>query len=365
MFKVDRLRRRRTPSWALTLAAAVAVFVASSPASASYDPLGSGTATLTLAAPFESLLKRNGVTFTAATPAVAKQGAATLPLSIGKLDPVASQAELDASGNLALRRGGRSVVFRKLTVKTKPAPLVAKVGGGQLKVATGRLRFARSGFGARLSSSPLKLTEKLATRLAKKLRLHGVFEQGQQLGTLRVTAQPQTVAILPQARVTLVPAPAFLAKLDSNFISLNPVAPAERAAGPIFSFPIIGGGQLAPDARLGTLRTGGALEFLQLGSGQIIWTELWFEPGTAQVLAEANIQPAPTFPGKLGQVPILGLAPVAASADPLARTISVAGAPLVLTAPTAAYFNQAFAGGKEAFAAGELLGALSYTAQTQ
>jgi hypothetical protein len=336
-----------------------------SSARATYDPLGSGTATLTLAAPFKSLLKHQGVTFSSTSPAKAKSGVASLPLAAGKLDPTASQAELDAAGNLFFKRGKRRVVIRKLVFKTKPAPLIAKVGGGQLKLATGKLRFARSGFGARLSASRLEITKKLATRLDKKLHLHGVFSEGQLLGRLKVQAQPQTVAVLPGGRATLVPDPAFLAKLDANFISFNPVAPAERAAGPVFSFPIIGGGQLAPDATLGTLRTGGALEFLQLGSGQVFWTEPWFDFGAASVLAEADIEPVPTYPGKLGQLPLLNLASGATSSDPQTRKINVSGAALSLSEAGAAQFNLAFAAGNSTFQAGESLGTVSFEAQAQ
>jgi hypothetical protein len=90
--------------------------------------------------------------------------------------------------------------------------------------------------------------------------------------------------------------------------------------------------------------------------------ELWFDPDTHQVLAEADIKPTPTFPGKLGQVPVLALGAGSVVADPIARTIATSAAPLTLTA---AYFDRAFAGGKEAFMPGELVGTASFTAQTQ
>ncbi len=76
-------------------------------------------------------------------------------------------------------------------------------------------------------------------------------------------------------------------------------------------------------------------------------------------------EPAPTFPGKLGQVPVLALGAGAVSSDPVARTIAVAGAPLSLTEATAAYFNQAFAGGKDTFHPGEIFGAATFVAQAQ
>lgn len=353
--------------WAvLSLLAFLVASIAPVSASASSDPLASGTTKLILDLDFQHLLASHGIELLGAAPASRSGATLVLPVSGGTLDPVAKQGEIDNEGTLVFARGARRLPLRDLVVKTKRQPLIAKVGGGQLKLATAaKLSFTRPGFGSSFAARGLRLSAKLATRLAKKLRLHGVFEQGQPLGSLRVETQPQTLAVLPTGKATLTPDPAFLAKLDGLFVSLNPIAPAERAAGPVFSFPIVGGGALAPDARLGTLRAGGALEFLQLGSGQLFWTEPWFETGASQVLAEARIEPSPTFPGKLGQLPILALAAGAVSADPGARTIAVTGAPLALNATSAAHFNLAFAAGKEVFHGGEALGSLTFTAQSQ
>jgi hypothetical protein len=350
----------------LPLAALLCVFALPGvSAQATNDPLASGAAKLTLDSSFTRLLSDHGVKFSATAPATVKGPSATLPLATGTLDPTVGKGELETTGSLIFTRGNRRVVLRKVTVKTKPQPLLAKVGGGQLKLASGKLRFARRGFGSRLSAQHLLLTEKVATRLSKKLALRDVFSEGQPFATLRADVQPATVAILPAGRATLTPDPAFVAKLDKLFVSLNPIAPAERSPGPLFSVPIIGGGALAPDAGAGTLRSDGSLEFLQLGAGQIFWHELWLDPGAHQVLAEADIEPASTFPGKLGQVPVLALGAGSVATDPIARTIAISGAPLTLTAATAAYFNQAFAGAKEAFMPGELLGTASFSAQAQ
>jgi hypothetical protein len=150
--------------------------------------------------------------------------------------------------------------------------------------------------------------------------------------------------------------------LDQHFVSLNPISPAERM-GATFTMPIIAKGALAPDASMGTLRTGGEIEFLQLGAGQIFWHEPWFDVGLHAALAEVDMQPTPAFPGKLGQLPILSLSGGAIESDPAARTITLAGAPLTLAPGTAAAFNQAFAAGKNDFIAGEYLGALSFSAK--
>ena len=359
--------RRWPPLLTLALLLIVGVTVISpAAANATYDPLGSGTTNLTLDKRFAGLLHRNGVKLLGVQGATRRGRSYTLPVSGGTLDPTTGQGEIDNEGTLVFQRGARRVPLRHLVVKTKREPLIAKVGGGQLKLAAAkRTGFSRQGFGSTFAADGLRLSAKLATRLAKKLRLRGAFRAGQPFAALRSSAQPLSTAILPAGRATFAPDPTFLAKLDANFISLNPVAPAERSPGPLFSFPIIGGGSLAPDASLGTLRTGGAVEFLHLGSGQLFWTEPWFDLGLHNVLAEVEIEPTPTFPGKLGQVPVLDLHPVAAASAAATRTISVTGSTLTLQPATAAYFNQAFVAGEPVFAPGELVGYLTFTAQAQ
>jgi hypothetical protein len=347
----------------------VASFLAPASAGASYDTLGSGGTRITLAPSFAHLLATHGVNFSATAPAADRGPTATLPLATGSLDPTVGKGELETAGSLIFFRGHRRVILRQVTVKTKPQPLLAKVGGGQLKVASGKLRFTRRGFGSRLIARHLVLTAKFATRLSKKLALHDVFVEGQPFGTLRADGQPATVSVLGGGRVTLAPDPAFIAKLDRLFVSFNPIAPAERASGPIFSLPIIEGGALAPDASTGTLRSGGDLEFLQLGAGQVFWHELWFDLGAHRVLAEVDEEPTPTLPGKLGQIPVasLDLSTAQVVPDPDTRTLSVTGVGLTLDVQSAAVFNEAFAkpqGKTDVFGAGEPFAVASFVAQT-
>lgn len=336
-------------------------------ARAAYDPLAPGTTTtITLDKRFVRFLHQHQMELVAEHGAERRGRRLVLPVVGGRIDPVTGRGRVEQEGALVFKRGHRSLPFRRLELKAKRTPLYAKVGGTQFKVAmAGELRARREGFGTALVATRLTLAEKVATRLNKKLRAPHGFYEGQVLGTAYARTQPLIATILDTGHATFTPDPAFLAKLDSHFVSLNPIAPAERAPGPTFSLPIVPGGALAPDAGLGTLRTGGSLELLQLGSGQVFWHELWFDLGSHGVLAEADIEPAPTYPGKLGQVPILALDPGAASADSAVRTITVAGAPLSLQAQSATYFNQAFAGGKEEFRAGERIGTVSFTAEAQ
>jgi hypothetical protein len=352
------MRRSATLSLVLVLLMAPAV-------RAAYDPVGGGVTRLVLDKRFAALLERGGVRISAMAGATKRGRALTFPVSGGSFDPAAGAGEIENEGTLVFRSTRSRVRIRKLVVKTARAPLVARVGGSQLKIVTSAARRSRrNGFGSEFSARKLELTEKVATRLNKKLRPGQPFSAGQVIGSLVSEPQPLVTAIVPIGRATLVFDSAFVAKLDQHFVSLNPIFPAEHV-GPTFTLPVIAGGALAPDGSHGTLRTGGDIEFLQLGAGQVFWHELWFDVGSITALAEVDVEPTPAFPGKLGQVPVLTLGGGAMTVDPGARTISLAGAPLTLPAATASTFNQAFAEGKEDFRAGEVAGALSFTAQGQ
>ena len=331
-------------------------------AQADYDPIGSGTTKLILDKGFVSQMRREGVKVSAKAPAKLKGTSVVLPVSGGSIDPTLSKGEIEAEGAIVFQVANRKVPLRGIEAKTKKTPLYAKVGGSQLKVASARsLDFKREGFGSSFAAKGLALTQKVATRLNKKLRTVDFFHEGQMIGALKSTTQPQVVTILPQGQAALTPDPAFLAKLKGFFVSLNPISPAELSPGPVFRLPIGGGGQLAPDASEGTLRTAGAIELLQLGAGQVFQKEYWLDLGAKSAAAEVDVEPTPAFPGKLGQIGVFGIdmANASVSSDAKSRTISVSGAPLTLAAQTAQTFNEAFAGGKAVF------GAVSFAAVGQ
>ncbi|HEX5713852.1 MAG TPA: hypothetical protein VFX85_11105 [Solirubrobacterales bacterium] len=352
---------------ALPIALLAGCLLAFAPAAgASYDPLASGTATLTLDRSFAAYLKANGIQLSATAPARRQGAKLTLPVSGGEWDPTTGKGSAETEGAIVFT-GRKRVPLRELVVKAKPTPLLARVGGGQLKVASSkRVMPARLGFGAKLTATKLLLTAKVATRLNKKLRPGTPFRAGQVIGRLTATVAPATVAVLPQGRAYVTPTPEIRAKLDALFVSVNPIAPAELAPGPVFSLPIGPESQIAPDGSSGTLHTTGTLEFLQLGAGQVFWAEQWLDLAARGDSAEVNLQPSPPFGGKQGRVGVLALGGGTVSADPKTRTVSVNGASLTLSESAAGAFNEAFAQGKPPiFAAGEVLGSLSFTAQGQ
>jgi hypothetical protein len=355
------MRARGTIGLALVLALVVVL-----PARASYDPLASGQAKLSLEKPFRALLSHNHLKLVGRKGArVVGQRSAILPVSGGEADPMIEKGSFELGGELILQGPRKKAPFTKLEVKTKRSPLYAKVGGGQQKVALARqIAFKREGFGYGFSATGLQLSQKSAVRLDKRLDTEA-FVANQPLGDLEVSSQPATTAVLAAGRGTLVPDPAFLAKLKALHVSLTPISPAELAPGPVLSFPIAVGGMIAPDGALGTIRLGGAMELLQQGAGQVFWQEPWIDLGTRVASAEANIQPAPPYLGKEGRIGLFDLGPAALASEPRARTVSVSSAPLTLQAATAAALNEALGERKEVFRAGEALGALSFTVQGQ
>jgi hypothetical protein len=335
-------------------------------AQAASDPLGSGATKLVLDRGFARFLKADGIELAATAGATRHRSAYVLPIAGGALDPTLGKGEIDNEGSMVFENQRKRVPLRDIALKTDRSPLIAKVGGSQLKLATSaRLSFKRVGFGSSFTAGKLRLTAKVATRLNKKMRPRLPFEAGQPLGTITARAEPKLTAIEAKGRATLVYDPAFLSRLQSRFVSLNPIFPAEHV-GAAFTYPIAAGASLAPDGTEGELRTGGVTEMLQLGGGQVFWKELWFDMGQKQGTVEADVEPSPSLAGKLGRVGVLALTGGSVAADPGARTISLTAAQLTLTAEGAKQLNEAFCQ-REApvFATGEAVGQLSFTAQAQ
>ena len=336
-----------------------------------YDPLASGTTRISFEKPFLALIKRYHVKLTATAPTSLKAGAFTLPVSGGEYDPTIDKGTVNQEGGLTFSVAHRSVVLSNVMLKIKPAPLYAKVGGGQLKLAgNARTEVIRAGFGARFTATGLRLTAKFATRLNKKLRLPGrPLKPGLPLATITSVVQPASVNVLEAGQATFVPDPGIFAKLHELYVSVNPVSPAELAPGPLFSLPIALKGRISPDGRSGLLKTEGSLEFLQLGAGQLFLHELWFGLGEASALAEADLEPSPSFPGKQPQAPLLtlDLSGAAITADPKAA-LSRSRQPHSSLAPPSPPTSTNFSPSRrkcDVFHAGEPFGTVAFTAQTQ
>jgi hypothetical protein len=365
--KINRVAKGST--FLVILIAAMAI---APTAQATYNPLSAtgGQTKLTLDKSFLKLLKENGVKLTPKQGATLKHGVASFPVSGGKFDPTTSNGFVEHGGALFFQSGAQKVPLTSLQLKTtqKHAPFSAKFGGGQLKMASAaKLTVSREGFADKVSVSTLKLSSKVATRLNKKLGLKNAFKAGQPIGTTITKANPQTVAIQESGKVSFSFDPAIAAKLQSLFVAINPIFPAEHP-GP-FTLPIFTG-TISTSASEGTVQTLGSIELVQIGGGQVFLREAWAELSAGVYSPELELTPSPPYAGKLGRSPVgtLSLAGAAVSADPAARTIGVSNATVSLGANLAAAFNEAFAkpiGKGEVFHVGEALGSVSFVAQAQ
>lgn len=350
---------------------ALLVLAAAAPtAGATYDPLGSGVTVLKLDKGFRALLREHGVEVSGREGVVFKGGALRFPVSGGKFDPAAKKGTVESGGAAIFERAGHSLSLKKLQVKTtRPSsPIVAKLGGGQLKLGrAGRLVVGRRGFTDEVSVSRLRLSSKFATRLSKRLRLRGVFTEGMTMGSAVTRANPSTVAVLGKDRAEFEFDPGMAAKLNELHVAVNPIFPAEHPG--VFTLPIFGG-KLAPDLSSGYLQLQGAMELLQLGGGQLFWANPVLDLDGKAFSPEVEVKPSPPYVGKAGQLPVatLDLGAGTTAADAAARTLTVTGATLTMPAATAALFDELFAkpqGKENVFATGEPLGRISFVATAQ
>jgi len=354
----------------LVCLAAVSALVVAPVAEATYDPLASGVTVLTLDKGFRGLLREHGVEMGTREGALFRGGALRFPVSGGRFDPRSGEGTVEHGGTVLFERAGRSLSLKQVQLKTtRPSsPIVGRLGGGQLKLGPARGLFvSRRGFSEEITVSRLRLSSKFATRLSKRLRLRGVFKPGMPIGTAVTRANPATVSILGKGRAQLELDPGMAAKLNELHVAVNPIFPAEHPAA--FTFPIFSG-KLAPDFSSGFLQLQGALEMLQLGGGQVFWSEPVLDLGGASLSPEVEVKPSPPYAGKAGQLAVahLDLGIGAATANPGAKTLTVSGAVLTLSESTAALFNEVFAkpqGKENVFTTGEVLGRISFLAEAQ
>lgn len=349
------------------VALALWLTLAATASATSYDPIASGTTTITLARSLTTLLAKHHVSIEVRAGAKRKGQKVVLPATGGEFEPVHGFGTVETEGTLVFVSGKRKVPFRAIVFKAKRSPLYARVGGTQFKVASAKqLKSKREGFGIGFTATGLRLSAKVVSRLNKKLRLGKAIVAGQEFGTITAKVAPRTVHLLPQDRISLAIDPAFAAKLDQLFVSLNPIAPAELGPGPTLSFPIGLESVLAPDASAGLVKTNGAVELLQLGSAQIFWREVLLEPESGFLSSEVDIEPSPPRPGRQPLGPLLSLpAGGQLTSNPSQRTIALSGRAAFLTATTAEALDSSFAEGKPVFAAGERVGALSFAAAAE
>jgi len=407
-----------------TVAALVGLLAFAPLASATSDPLSSGSTKLTLNKGFAKKLKKSGVKVLKLSPGTVKGRTVTLPVSGGSLDPTTGQGSVEHSGGLKFKRGKKTASVNTLVLDTTTSSLTAKVAGKSMKLASAKgVTSTRNGFGANISISSLKLTGKAAKQLNKKLGFTGQkkgkgkskgnkrasvskvvkppFKGNQVLGTSGSETQPKTVAVLPSGDATLVLSDSALKKIKEVGpevppasgqhpfeVKLSPVDPTKVVSlSPLTAAFPISGGTMGPTATAGILQTAGGLRLTQnleaLGpneKGQTTLTmgNIWVDLGAKTATVEVTIENPKTKEANLGNLGRSSIADIQLTgativSDPAARTVSVQNATATLQAVTAETLNSVFIKPiedatmepQEKFAAGDPLGAFSFTAQTQ
>ena len=247
-------------------------------------------------------MKKVGVKVSAKAPAKLKGTALILPVSGGKADPTIAKAEVEHEGSIVLQAGNRKVPLRSIELKAKKTPLFAKVGGSQLKVADSkRLSSQQRGFAA-LHGKGLALTQKVATRLNKKLRTPSFFHEGHSIGSSRSSRPAPTGDDPASGPGNPHPRPQHPGKAERALRLAEP--DLSRRTSPARSSSSRSRGK--PDRSRcleGTLRLGGAIELLQLGAGQVFHKEYWLDLGAKSTLSSKWTSSLPLpFPGKLGRI---------------------------------------------------------------
>lgn len=412
---------RGTMLSAVAVVAALAASLVLAPfASATSDPVASGTTTVTLNKGFFKRLKKYGIKVVKVSPATVRNRTITLPVAGGSMDPTNGLGSLELSGGFKFKAGKKQAPVNTLVLETATSSLKGKVAGKQMKVASvAGLTFVRNGFGVNVGVSKLKLTGKAAKQLNKKLGFTGKkksngkgkgksnkraaaskatqppFKGNQVLGNSISETQPKTVAVVAGGTASLTTNEATVKKFvlpppDGDFVKIEPVSPTEESEGatlftPVLKFPI-GGGTIAPDANGGIVQTNGGVKLIQnveplappitgtttmtLGN---IWLDLGAKTATVEVIVESTISSKLAL-GNLGRSSIadVNLAGATIKSDPASRTISVENASATLQAVTAETLNSVFGAPWDTamaphpkFEPGDGLGTFSFTVQTQ
>jgi hypothetical protein len=406
---------------AVAMVAALVALLAFAPfASATSDPLASGTTTISLNKGLVKKLKKYGVKVLKVSPATVKGRNVALPVSAGSLDPTTGQGTIEHSGGIKFKAGKRTAPVNTLVLETATGALNAKVAGKSMKFAsvTG-VTVARNGFGANLNIASLKLTGKAAKQLNKKLGFTGKkgkggkkggkasaskalqppFKGKQVLGSAASETQPKTVAVLATGKASLNTNEATVKKFVSKVlpageglgVEIQPVSPTElepvaNPFTPVLKFPIAGG-TIAPDASSGIVQTSGGVKLVQTPEKEVgplikgtttltlgnIWVDLGAKTATAEVTIESTISPK-LNKGSLGRASIadLDLTGATIKSDASAHTVTVENAVATLQEITAETLTQVFGAPYDEaklshpkFAKGDGLGTFSFTATTQ
>jgi hypothetical protein len=353
--------------------AALLAFAAAAPAAG--DQVGSGSVELKLSGGFKGQLKQNGV----------KLRPRKFTIKGGSFDPGVGSGSLTLNGKLKLKKGGRTVALRRLSVSLGKGGTLWSAGTKLFGLRAGRV--SRQGFGSKIDGVKVKLLRKGARKLNRQLGLRSLHPGN--AGTLSVTEVPKTVPVKGgQTRVvpSLDPDKSIAFKLDQHCVQTIggavPIPPAQQDAGFAFIFPAVGG-TIGPDGNAGlTLHSGG----VQLNKdasrvtglcasvpsdARAIQTDLQFDLKGNHVFAHSAIA---GYPPPLGTDKGVSIAyeidkkQMTIDANPNAGKITISGLELGLNAGSATFLNIVFPNtsgiAMRDFMPGDLFGTATMTLNT-
>jgi hypothetical protein len=321
------------------LAAALFALLAFAPlASATPDPVESGTTTVNLNKGWTKYLKTFGIKIQKVGNAKVKGTKATLKVSGGEMDPTNGLGTLTLSGGLKFKAGKKSATVKALVLNTGKSVLTGKVSGKKVKFAKLKgLSFSRNGFGVNVKLKTLKLEGAAAKQLNKKLGFAKgkpkPFLAGKKIGKSSSESQPATVAIIPGGNVSFNANQELLLKLKDVETNASVIAPSTEKGLGNYELPITGG-SISPSATAGQVQTAGGLlltQKLPTGPGTALETEItlgnmWLDLSartvTVEVVAKSNASKSLDL-GNLGRSSIADLTVTGAFADPATRKVSV------------------------------------------
>jgi hypothetical protein len=321
------------------LAAALFALLAFAPyASATADPVESGSATITLNNGFTKYLKTFGIKITKIAPATLKGKKATFPVTGGEVDPTTGGGTVNLGGGLKFKAGKKSAPVKGLVLDTNKKALFAKVAGKKIKLAAVKgYSYARAGFGVSMTVKKLKLTKTAAKKLNKKLGYAKgkpkPFIANKLMGSAKAEEQPATVALLPGGNVSFNADQELLLQLKDVETNAAVIAPTTEKGFGNYELPI-SGGNIGPTGAAGQVQTAGGLlltQKLDKGDGSFLETEItlgnmWLDLSaktvTVEVVAKSNASESLNL-GNLGRSSIADLTITKVTTDAAARTVSV------------------------------------------
>lgn len=327
---------------AAILASALFALLAFAPyASATPDPVASGTTTVTLNKGWTNYLKTFGIKIQKVGNAKVKGTKATFKVSGGEIDPTNGLGTLNLGGGLKFKAGKKSTTATGLVLNTGKSVLTGKVSGKKVKLAKLKgLSYTRNGFGVNVKLKTLKLESAGAKQLNKKLGYAKgkpkPFLAGKNIGKSSSESQPGTVAIIPGGNVSFSANQDLLLKLEDVETNPKVIGPTTQKGQGNYELPITGG-TVAPSGAAGVVQTAGGLLLTQkLPTGPSsaleteitlgnMWLDLSAKTVTVEVVAKSNASSSLNL-GNLGRSSIADLTVTGVNADPATRKVSVSSA---------------------------------------